>query len=103
MLKLNANQSYASDAGSAGWLTARGRDAGIDLQHFVVRADLPCGSTIGPLTATRLGIQTVDVGNPTLSMHSCREQAGAADIAPMVALLRAHLTAPPALTSPRLA
>jgi aspartyl aminopeptidase len=94
VLKLNANQSYASDAGSVGWLTARARDVGVGLQHFVVRADLPCGSTIGPLTATRLGIQTVDVGNPTLSMHSCREQADATDIAPMVALLGAHLAAP---------
>jgi len=94
VLKLNANQSYASDAGSIGWLTARARDVGVGLQDFVVRADLPCGSTIGPLTATRLGIQTVDVGNPTLSMHSCREQADATDIAPMVALLGAHLAAP---------
>lgn len=94
VLKLNANQSYASDAGSTGRLTARAHDAGVALQHFVVRADLPCGSTIGPLTATRLGVQTVDVGNPALSMHSCREQADATDIAPMVTLLRAHLTAP---------
>ena len=96
VLKLNANQSYASDAGSTGWLTARARDVGIGLQDFVVRADLPCGSTIGPLTATRLGIQTVDVGNPTLSMHSCREQASAIDVAPLIALLRTHLQAPPA-------
>jgi aspartyl aminopeptidase len=60
----------------------------------VTRADLPCGSTIGPLTATRLGVQTVDVGNPMLSMHSCREMASAADIEPMVNALRAHLTYP---------
>jgi len=94
VLKLNANQSYASDAGSIGWLTARARDVAVALQDFVVRADLPCGSTIGPLTATRLGIQTVDVGNPALSMHSCREQASTVDIAPLVALLGAHLAAP---------
>ena len=67
---------------------------GVTPQHFVVRGDMPCGSTIGPLTATRLGVQTVDVGNPMLSMHSCREQAHAADIAPMVAVLGAHLAAP---------
>lgn len=96
VLKLNANQSYASDAGSVGWLTARARDVGVTLQNFVVRADLPCGSTIGPLTATRLGIQTVDVGNPVLSMHSCREQASTVDVAPLVTLLGAHLTAPAA-------
>jgi aspartyl aminopeptidase len=94
VIKLNANQSYASDAGSAGWFVARARDVGVEPQHFVVRADMPCGSTIGPLTATRLGIQTVDVGNPMLSMHSCREQAHAADVAPMIAVMRAHLSAP---------
>ena len=94
VIKVNANQSYASDAGSAGWFTARAREVGVATQHFVVRADLPCGSTIGPLTATRLGVQTVDVGNPLLSMHSCREQAAAADVPAMIAVLRAHLSAP---------
>jgi aspartyl aminopeptidase len=93
VIKLNANQAYASDAGSIGWFTARARDVGVDPQHFVVRADLPCGSTIGPLTAARLGVQTVDVGNPMLSMHSCREQASAADVAPLVKVLGAHLEA----------
>lgn len=94
VLKLNAGQSYASDAASAGWLVTRARDVGVDLQRFVMRADLPCGSTIGPLTAARMGLQTVDVGNPMLSMHSCREQADVADIGPMVNVLRAHLSAP---------
>jgi aspartyl aminopeptidase len=94
VIKINANQSYASDAGSAGWFTARAREVGVTPQQFVVRADLPCGSTIGPLTAARLGVQTVDVGNPLLSMHSCREQAAAADVPAMIAVLRAHLSAP---------
>ncbi len=89
VLKVNANQAYATDAGSAGVFTACCADAGVALQHFVTRADLPCGSTIGPLTATRLGIPTVDVGNPLLSMHSCREQAAADDVEPMIAVLRA--------------
>jgi aspartyl aminopeptidase len=93
VLKMNANQSYATDAGSGAWFAARCADAGVPLQHFVVRADLPCGTTIGPLTATRLGIATVDVGNPMLSMHSCREHAAAADITPMITALRAHLEA----------
>jgi aspartyl aminopeptidase len=94
VIKLNAGQSYASDAGSAGWFAARAREVGVEPQHYVVRADMPCGSTIGPLTATRLGVQTVDVGNPVLSMHSCREQASAVDVEPMISVLRAHLTAP---------
>lgn len=93
VVKRNANQAYATNAEGAAWFAARCADAGSGVQHFVTRADLPCGSTIGPLTATRLGVATVDVGNPMLSMHSCREQAAAADVAPMVAALRAHLTA----------
>ena len=91
VLKLNANQSYATDAGSGGWFAARCADAGVPLQHFVSRADLPCGSTIGPLTATRLGIATVDVGSPLLAMHSCRELASARDVPLMVAALTACL------------
>ena len=91
VLKHNANQAYATDAATAGLFTACCRDAGVVVQHFVTRADLPCGSTIGPLTATRLGVATVDVGNPMLSMHSCREQASAHDVEPMVAALRGHL------------
>ncbi|MBC7374651.1 MAG: M18 family aminopeptidase [Frankiales bacterium] len=91
VLKLNANQSYATDAGSGGWFAARCADAGVPLQHFVSRADLPCGSTIGPLTATRLGIATVDVGSPLLGMHSCRELVSAVDVPLMVAALTACL------------
>ena len=91
VLKLNANQSYATDARSGGWFAARCADAGVPLQHFVSRNDQPCGSTIGPLTATRLGISTVDVGSPLLGMHSCRELGSAADVPQMVAALTACL------------
>jgi aspartyl aminopeptidase len=58
-------------------------------QHFVTRSDLACGSTIGPIAAARAGIRTVDVGNPMLAMHSCRELAGAADVEPMIRVLGA--------------
>ncbi len=84
VLKLNANQAYATDAVSGGWFTERCEEAGVPVQHFVSRADLPCGSTIGPLTATRLGLSTVDVGAPQLAMHSVRELASAADVPLMV-------------------
>jgi aspartyl aminopeptidase len=92
VLKLNANQSYATDARSGGWFAARCADAGVPLQHFVSRNDLPCGSTIGPLTATRLGISTVDVGSPLLGMHSCRELGSAEDVPLMVRALTACLS-----------
>lgn len=91
VLKLNANQSYATDARSGGWFAARCADASVPLQHFVSRNDLPCGSTIGPLTAMRLGISTVDVGSPLLGMHSCRELGSARDVPLMVAALTACL------------
>ena len=91
MLKLNADQAYATDAATGGWFTERCAEAGVPVQRFVSRADLPCGSTIGPLTATRLGIATVDVGAPTLAMHSCRELVSALDVPLMVAALTACL------------
>jgi aspartyl aminopeptidase len=64
-------------------------------QSFVSRNDMPCGSTIGPISAARAGIPTVDVGNPMLSMHSCREMAGAADVEPMIAVLGLFLGGDP--------
>ena len=92
VLKHNANQSYATDAATASWFLGRAADMGVPTQHFVTRADLPCGSTIGPLTATRLGIATIDVGNPMLSMHSCRELASAEDIPLMIKAMTACLS-----------
>ncbi len=92
VLKVNAKQSYATDAATGGWFTARCAEAGVPVQSFVTRADLPCGSTIGPLTATRLGLATVDVGAPMLAMHSCRELASAEDVPLLVAALTACLS-----------
>jgi aspartyl aminopeptidase len=91
VLKVNANQAYATDAAGGGWFAERCAEASVPVQSFVTRADLPCGSTIGPLTATRLGVATVDVGAPMLAMHSCRELASALDVPLMVAALGACL------------
>lgn len=93
VVKVHASQAYATDAGTAGWFMARCREADVPFQVFTNRADSPSGSTIGPLTATRLGIPTVDIGNPLLSMHSVREQSAAADLPHLVAALARHLAA----------
>ena len=80
VIKTNNNQRYATSGYSAAAFEAMCADAGYAAQHFVTRSDMPCGSTIGPITAAELGIRTVDVGAPMLSMHSCREMAGTLDV-----------------------
>lgn len=90
VIKTHASQAYATDAVTGGLFASLCERAGVTPQHFVSRSDLPCGSTIGPISAARVGIKTVDVGNPMLSMHSCREMAGAADVEPMIDVLRLY-------------
>ena len=80
-LKTNANQRYATSARGASWIKREAQVAGLSLQEFVSNNTMPCGSTIGPITATRLGIETVDLGIPQLSMHSARELCGVKDVA----------------------
>ena len=94
VLKVNANQRYATDApGAAAWQRAC-RDAGVPSQVFVSKNTIPCGSTVGPILSTRLGIRTVDVGIPILSMHSARELCGVRDPAHLAAAATAFLTDP---------
>jgi len=78
-IKRNENQRYATDGESSALFANLCRDAGFEPQHFVSRTDLPCGTTIGPIAAAGVGLKTVDVGNPMLSMHSIRECCGTYD------------------------
>lgn len=92
VLKVNQNLRYASDAVGEALFAVAADKAGVPLQRYVHRADLPCGSTIGPITATRTGLSTVDVGAPQLAMHSARELMGTADVGMYSASLSAFLT-----------
>ena len=91
VLKVNQNLRYASDATGEAEFALACRRAGVPLQRYVHRADLPCGSTIGPLTAARTGLRTVDVGAPQLAMHSARELMAAADVPMYSAALQSFL------------
>jgi len=91
-LKVNANQRYATSAETAAEFQRACEAAEVPWQVFVSRNNMPCGSTIGPLTATRLGIATADVGVPQLSMHSARELCGAEDPLYLANALTSFLT-----------
>jgi aspartyl aminopeptidase len=81
VIKNNTNQRYATTAVTAFLFRRVAAIAGVPVQNFCVRQDMGCGSTIGPIVATRLGLRTVDIGVPQLSMHSCREMCGTDDVA----------------------
>mmetsp|Transcript_44910 Transcript_44910/g.74848 ORF Transcript_44910/g.74848 Transcript_44910/m.74848 type:complete len:400 (-) Transcript_44910:270-1469(-) len=89
VIKTNSNQRYATNTLTALAIRTLAQQNNIPVQDFVVRNDMPCGSTIGPILATNCGVRTVDIGNAQLSMHSCREVCGTDDVDHMVALLRA--------------
>ena len=78
-VKINSNQRYATSARTMGRFVQCAQGIEVATQTFVTRSDMGCGSTIGPISATRLGIETIDVGVPTLAMHSIRELAGVSD------------------------
>ncbi|OBG29275.1 M18 family aminopeptidase [Mycobacterium alsense] len=96
VLKVHPNLRYATDGRTAAAFELACRQAGVGLQRYEHRADLPCGSTIGPLASARTGIPTVDVGAAQLAMHSARELMGAHDVAAYSAALQAFLFPDPA-------
>lgn len=79
VIKTNANQRYATNSISSAIYMELCRLADVTPQEFVMRSDMPCGSTIGPITAAKLGVQALDIGAPTLGMHSIRELTGRED------------------------
>jgi len=93
VIKTNAGQRYATEGVSSAHFELMCRRAGVNVQKFVVRSDMGCGSTIGPITAANLGIRTVDVGNPMLSMHSIREMAGSQDHGDLIQVFREYFNA----------
>tara|TARA_B100000780_G_C21115815_1_gene451395 strand:+ start:1471 stop:2757 length:1287 start_codon:yes stop_codon:yes gene_type:complete len=79
VIKVNANQRYATNALTSAMIKQLAAQIDLPIQTFVVRSDMACGSTIGPITAAQLGVRTLDLGVPTFAMHSIRELAGSAD------------------------
>lgn len=90
VIKINANQRYVTNSAGIVLLKKIGNLSRVPLQLFVIRNDSPCGSTIGPMISAKLGVRTLDLGNPQLSMHSIRETCGSADIEKLVALFESY-------------
>ena len=94
VIKINNNQRYATNSETEGLVRAVCQHHDIPHQVVVVRSDMACGSTIGPITATRLGVRTVDIGVPQLGMHSIRELSGVRDHGMLVDALAGFMTYP---------
>lgn len=90
VIKTNANQRYSTNADTAARFIQLCEQANVPYQQYAHRTDLGCGSTIGPIVASRLGVASVDVGNPMWAMHSVRESAGVADHLSMMRVLKQH-------------
>ncbi len=99
VLKINANQRYASNSETTALFRQLAAAQGVPVQSFVVRADMACGSTIGPITAGELGVRTLDIGVPTFGMHSPRELAGSQDAANLQGILARYFNHPGPLSA----
>ena len=89
VIKINANQRYATNGETSSLVKLLCEENKLPVQTFINRADLSCGSTIGPLTAAEVGVKTIDIGAPTFAMHSIRELAGSEDTYYLYQLLKA--------------
>jgi aspartyl aminopeptidase len=94
VIKVNANHRYSSESISEAMFIDWCNQANVPYQRYSHRCDLPCGSTIGPITSAKLGIRSVDVGNPMWAMHSIRESAGVIDHSHMIAVLKKFFQSP---------
>lgn len=90
VIKVNANQRYVTNSPGIVLLKRVAEKAKVLLQLFVVRNDSPCGSTIGPIVCSKLGIRALDIGNPQLSMHSIRETGGSHDVEKLISLFQSY-------------
>tara|TARA_R110000772_G_scaffold131761_7_gene240178 strand:- start:114290 stop:115591 length:1302 start_codon:yes stop_codon:yes gene_type:complete len=89
VIKNNVNQRYSTNSDTSSLFRRLCADEDVAVQSFVVRSDMACGSTVGPLTAAALGVKTLDVGVPTFAMHSIRELAGSQDAFKLTKVLAA--------------
>ncbi|WP_447555821.1 M18 family aminopeptidase [Vreelandella sp. EE22] len=94
VIKVNASQRYATNSVTGALFRDVCRKANVPVQSFVTRADMGCGSTIGPITAAEVGVPTIDVGVPQWAMHSIRETAGTRDVEYLTRALTAFLNRP---------
>ncbi|HIC43586.1 MAG TPA: M18 family aminopeptidase [Sulfurimonas sp.] len=92
VIKVNANQRYASNSQSISQFKLLCKKVDVPYQSFVSRSDMGCGSTIGPITATKIGVKTIDIGLPTFAMHSIRESAGVKDAYMLYKVLKAYFS-----------
>ncbi|ORY70066.1 peptidase M18 [Pseudomassariella vexata] len=92
VIKVNASQRYATNSPGIVLIQEMAKRAGVPLQLFVVRNDSTCGSTIGPMLSAKMGVRTLDLGNPQLSMHSIRETGGTYDVEHAIKLFNAYLS-----------